>query len=129
MLTGSTITTLLPVSDVDRAARFYTETLGLKLNGTGDDGSVFLSTGRGDLIGLRPMPEGSRSERTALSFEVDDLEAEIKELESRGVTFADFDSDDLRTVHHIAHLGNERASWFHDSEGNVLCLHEVTGRA
>ncbi|MFT7869418.1 MULTISPECIES: hypothetical protein [Amycolatopsis] len=29
--------------------------------------------------------------------------------------------------HDHAQLGNERAAWFTDSGGNVLCLHEVMG--
>ncbi|WP_410637057.1 hypothetical protein [Amycolatopsis sp. lyj-346] len=46
-------------------------------------------------------------------------------LEDRGVRFQDFELEGLKTVDHIAQLGNERAAWFTDSEGNVLCLHEV----
>jgi hypothetical protein len=33
----------------------------------------------------------------------------------------------LKTVNHIAELGSERAAWFNDSEGNVLCLHQMLG--
>ncbi|WP_434781158.1 VOC family protein, partial [Amycolatopsis kentuckyensis] len=72
-------------------------------------------------------PEGAQSENTALSFEVGDLPAEVKTLENRGVQFQDFEMEGLKTVDHIAQLGNERAAWFTDSEGNVLCLHEVMG--
>ncbi|MBK1785294.1 VOC family protein [Prauserella cavernicola] len=126
MLTRSMITTLLPVTDVERASRFYAESLGLERTGASPDGSVYFNAGAGDVLALRPMPEGTQSEHTALSFEVDDLPAEIKELEGHGVEFTDIDSDELRTVDHIATLGDERAAWFHDSEGNVLCLHEVT---
>jgi hypothetical protein len=43
------------------------------------------------------------------------------------VRFQDFEMEGLKTVDHIAELGNERAAWFSDSEGNVLCLHEVMG--
>ncbi|PXY37182.1 glyoxalase [Prauserella coralliicola] len=125
MLTTSPVTTLLPVTDVERAGRFYAESLGLKRTGTGPDGSVYFAAGAGDVLALRPMPEGTQSEHTALSFEVTDLPTEIKELERHGVRFDDFDSDDLRTVDHIATMGDERAAWFHDTEGNVLCLHEV----
>ncbi|PXY31057.1 VOC family protein [Prauserella muralis] len=128
MLTTATITTLLPVTDVDRASQFYAESLGLKRTGTGSDGSVHFATGGGDMLALRPMPPGAQSEHTALSFEVPDLAAEIADLESRGVRFSDFDSDELRTVDHIANLGDELAAWFHDTEGNVLCLHQAVTR-
>jgi len=124
MLTESAITTMLPVTDAERAGRFYADSLGLRRTSTGEDGTVYFEAGAGS-IGLRPMPEGSQSENTELSFEVHDLVAEVKALESRGVRFQDFEMEGIKTVDHIAELGKERAAWFNDSEGNVLCLHEV----
>ncbi|MEV7093406.1 VOC family protein [Amycolatopsis sp. NPDC051045] len=124
MLTESTITTMLPVTDSARAGHFYTDSLGLTQTGRGEDGTLYFAAGAG-AIGLRPMPAGAQSENTALSFEVGDLPAEVRALEDRGVRFQDFETDGLKTVGHIAELGNERAAWFNDSEGNVLCLHEV----
>ncbi|MGW3963333.1 VOC family protein [Amycolatopsis sp. NPDC005003] len=126
MLTESTITTMLPVTDSERAGHFYADSLGLKQTGKGEDGTLYFSAA-GGAIGLRPMPEGSQSDNTALSFEVGDLPAEVKALEDRGVRFQDFEMEGLKTVDHIAQLGNERAAWFNDSEGNVLCLHEIMG--
>lgn len=126
MLTESTITTMLPVTDSERAGHFYADSLGLKQTGKGEDGTLYFGAGAGS-IGLRAMPAGAQSENTALSFEVTDLEGEIQALESRGVRFQDFELEGLKTVAHIAELGNERAAWFNDSEGNVLCLHQVLG--
>ncbi|MEV4144930.1 VOC family protein [Amycolatopsis sp. NPDC049691] len=126
MLTDSTITTMLPVTDSERAGHFYADSLGLQQTGKGEDGTLYFAAGAG-AIGLRPMPAGSQSENTALSFEVSDLPGEISALESHGVKFQDFEMEGLKTVDHIAELGNERAAWFTDSEGNVLCLHEILG--
>ena len=64
-----------------------------------------------------------------MSFEVDDLEAVVAELRSRGVAFEEYDVPGLTTVDAIAEVaGNypskggvgERAAWFRDSEGNLL---------
>jgi predicted enzyme related to lactoylglutathione lyase len=126
MLTESTITTMLPVTDSERAGHFYADSLGLKQTGQGEDGTLYFAAA-GGAIGLRPMPAGAQSENTALSFEVGDLPAEVKTLEDRGVRFQDFEMEGLKTVDHIAQMGKERAAWFNDSEGNVLCLHEVMG--
>ena len=30
----------------------------------------------------------------------------------------------LKTVEHVCVLGSEKAAWFQDPEGNILCLHE-----
>jgi predicted enzyme related to lactoylglutathione lyase len=126
MLTRSMTTTMLPVSDVDRASRFYGETLGLRARATGADGSRIFDAGNGDAIGLMPAEAGAQSGHTVLSFEVADVANEIRDLESRGVRFADYDLPDLKTVAHIAELGGEKAAWFSDSEGNILCIHQIT---
>ena len=48
----------------------------------------------------------------------------IAELEGRGVVFADYDLPGFKTVEHVCVLGSEKAAWFSDPEGNILCLHE-----
>ena len=59
-----------------------------------------------------------------MSFEVDDIGTEIGELEQRGVVFEDYDLPDLKTVDHVCVMGAEKAAWFKDPDGNVLCLHQ-----
>lgn len=124
MLTKSRMTTMLPVTDADRAGRFYGETLGLRELGVTGDGTRQFMVGEGDAIGLMVAEEGAQSGHTAVSFEVGDLEAEIRDLQGRGVVFEDYDLPGLKTVDHIATMGEERAAWFCDTEGNILCLHE-----
>lgn len=125
MLSSSPITAMLPVRDAQRASRFYSETLGLPKLPTGPDGTCFFEASQGSAIGLRPLPDARPSEHTVLSFEVSNIEAEVAELARRGVEFQDFSSGELRTVGHIATIGKDRAAWFADPEGNILCLHEV----
>jgi predicted enzyme related to lactoylglutathione lyase len=124
MLTKSAIVAMLPVQDADRAGHFYADALGLHETGTEPDGSRHFEVGGGNGIALRVLPDARPSDNTVLSFEVRDIAAEIGDLEKRGVRFLDYDSADLRTVDHIATLGNEKAAWFTDTEGNYLCLHQ-----
>src|SRR3979411_2214270 len=126
MLTKSSITTMLPVSDAERAGHFYADSLGLRQSGAGGDGTLYFEAGSGS-IGLRPMEGGAQRGDTALSFEVGDIQSEISDLEAKGVHFQDYDTEDFKTVGHIADMGSERAAWFSDTEGNVLCLHQVVG--
>ena len=125
MLTKAVTTTMLPVADVERASRFYADMLGLHLRTTAADGTPIFDAGNGDGIGLLQAEAGSQTEHTVLSFEVADITAEVRELEGRGVVFEDYDLPDFKTVNHIAAMGNERAAWFRDTEGNILCIHEV----
>ena len=59
-----------------------------------------------------------------VSFQVEGIEPAIAALEARGVTFADYDLPGFKTVGHVCVLGSEKAAWFQDSEGNILCMHE-----
>lgn len=117
------VTAILPVIDMGRARRFYEEQLGLPAVGEKPDGKFVYRCG-GTELALFPRPGGTKAEHTALSFRVGDIGAAIRELEGRGVKFADYDLPGLKTVEHVCVLGAEKAAWFQDPEGNILCLHE-----
>ena len=117
------VTAILPVIDMARARRFYEQQLGLEAGALKPDGKFVYHCG-GTKIALFPRPGGTKAEHTALSFRVTDIAASIRELAGRGVKFADYDLPGLKTVEHICVLGSEKAAWFQDPEGNILCLHE-----
>jgi len=81
----------LYVSNMDRAVRFYTETLGLKLAYRFDDHWAAVELGKGLTIGLHPasgqMPSG-RKGSMAIGLEVaGSIRDAVKTLESKGVRF------------------------------------------
>jgi catechol 2,3-dioxygenase-like lactoylglutathione lyase family enzyme len=125
-LTHRTVAMMLPVTDVDRARTFYTESLGLDYTGTNEEGGAMFALEGGSALVLLPRPDSRPSESTAMSFEVDDITSEIGDLEGRGVVFEDYDLPDLKTVDHVAVMGSEKAAWFKDPDGHVLCLHQQT---
>lgn len=125
-LTRRSVAMMMPVTDVDRSRTFYSESLGLECTGTNDEGSAIYALEGGSTLVLLPRPDSTPSESTALSFEVDDIHAEISDLKGRGVVFEDYDLPDFSTVDHVCVLGAEMAAWFKDPDGNVLCLHQDT---
>ena len=127
MLNRTLVTGMLPVKDLERARRFYEQQLGFEAGAARPDGKFAYRCG-GMEIALFPRAGGTKAEHTALSFKVDDLRAAIRELERRGVQFADYDLPGLKTIEHVCVLGAERAAWFQDPEGNILCLHEDIDR-
>ena len=122
-LSANQVTVMLPVRDLARAREFYERKLALPAGEEKPDGKVVYHCG-GTEIALFPRPDGTKAEHTALSFRVDDIRTAISEMEGRGVVFADYDLPGLRTVDHVCVLGSEKAAWFGDTEGNILCLHE-----
>ena len=123
LLNHSEVTCMLPVKDLARARRFYEEQLGLAPQGLRPDGK-FVYRVQGTVLALFPKPEGTQATHTALSFRVSRIEPAVAELAGRDVRFADYDLPGLKTVAHVCVLGSEKAAWFEDTEGNILCLHE-----
>ena len=123
MLANVSVTTMLPVIDMQRARSFYEDKLGLVPGGLKPDGKFCYSVG-GSTLALFPKPDGTKAEHTAISFKVPDIAASIAELKRAGVVFEDYDFPDFKTVNHVCVLGAEKAAWFKDTEGNFLCLHE-----
>jgi catechol 2,3-dioxygenase-like lactoylglutathione lyase family enzyme len=117
--------TTLPAEDLKRARSFYEEKLGLETE-TRDDmpEGLFVRAGKGSLIFLYQRGRAT-AENTAVTFEVDDLEGTVSELRSRGVQFEEYDFPGLKTVNSIAARDADKAAWFKDSEGNILCAHET----
>jgi catechol 2,3-dioxygenase-like lactoylglutathione lyase family enzyme len=123
MLSDASVTTMLPVQDMDRARAFYEGCLGFKPGGFKPDGKFVYRVG-GSTLALFPKPEGTKADHTAVSFRVSDINASIAQMERAGVKFEDYDFPGLKTVNHVCVLGAEKAAWFKDTEGNYLCIHE-----
>jgi catechol 2,3-dioxygenase-like lactoylglutathione lyase family enzyme len=120
MLTGFPLIPVIPASDIDRAKRFYRDTLGFEL--THDEGEDVRFESGGQVFTLYATPSGGQAAHTLAAWQVDDLAAEMAELRGRGVRFEEYDLPGLQTVEGVAATGGVRAAWFKDSEGNVLAV-------
>jgi hypothetical protein len=83
--------------------------------------------GRWPRRGVAPDCAFPGAGRCGVSFRVEDIREAVTVLETRGVDFAEYDLPGLKTVDHVCVLGSEKAVWFSDPEGNLLCLHEDLG--
>ena len=126
MLMDAPVTTMLPVKDLERARRFYEGSLGLRPGELKPDGKFTYECG-GTTLALFPKEGGTKADHTAVSFRVPDIAASITELKQAGVVFENYDFPGLKTVEHVCVLGAEKAAWFLDTEGNILCLHQDLG--
>ena len=108
------------VDDLDAARSFYGETLGLSIS-DGPMGvlSLDLPGDRSTLI--YPKPDFAPATYTILNFPVDDVEAAVDELSSRGVEFERYDGFD-QDEKGISHAGGPTIAWFKDPAGNVLAV-------
>lgn len=123
-LNTSSVSVMLPIGDAAAAQEFYTDQVGLPFQGTNSEGSLLFGLPGGSQLVLLPRPDQAPSPSTAVSFVVDDVEAEVAELKGRGLEFQDYDLPGLKTVDHVCVMASAKAAWFLDPHGNVLCLHQ-----
>jgi predicted enzyme related to lactoylglutathione lyase len=110
----------LPVVDMDRARKFYLETLGLKVM-QADMGGVMLQAGSG--TGLYLYQRGAtKADHTVAAFNVNNIEAEMSELKAKGIVFEEYDIPqmNIKTVNGLATADGAKIAWFKDTEGNIL---------
>jgi catechol 2,3-dioxygenase-like lactoylglutathione lyase family enzyme len=125
-LRNGRVATRLPARDLQRARAFYAEKLGLHPVEEREGGLRYVCAG-GEFALFESVGAAS-GDHTQMGWEVDDIDAVVAELRSRGVVFEEYDFPGLATVDGIATIeGNypskgtgERAAWFRDSEGNML---------
>jgi catechol 2,3-dioxygenase-like lactoylglutathione lyase family enzyme len=126
MLDQGKVAARLPAQDLARARAFYAEKLGLEPTEERPGGLLYRCAGCE--FGLFESTGASSGSHTQMGWEVDDIDATVAELRSRGVMFEEYDVPGLKTIDRIAVIegnypskgGGERAAWFKDSEGNVL---------
>ena len=127
MLARAHIAAIVPVSDLERAIEFYGATLGLELDVRRDDlpenREAEFRAGDGTLVVYESVGAG-QSRATVAAFRVDDLDAVVSELRGRGVAFQDYDLPDLKTEGGIAAIGDLRAAWARDPDGNIIAFEQ-----
>jgi predicted enzyme related to lactoylglutathione lyase len=123
MLENSKAYSGFAVPDIDQARQFYGETLGLKTSVL-EDGELLQL----DLAGDRPTlayikPDFTPATYTILNFPVEDIDAAVDELSSRGVSFERYDGfdQDEKGIDRSGPGGG--IAWFKDPAGNILAVH------
>lgn len=113
----------LPAQDMKRARIFYEQTLGLSAIERFPDGSVNYDAG-GTRITVFPSHARPSGDHSQVGFDVQDIRAVIKDLESKGVRFEDYDMPGFKTEGHLVNIAPYYCAWFKDSEGNSLAVWE-----
>ncbi|HEY8325338.1 MAG: VOC family protein [Ktedonobacterales bacterium] len=123
MLADCPIHTPLPVTDMERARRFYAERLGLLPEAELPDerDGLFYRCG-GSRFLLFPSKTPSSGDHSQMTWLTSDIEADVAALKAHGVIFEEYDLPGLKTVNSVAIIGESKGAWFKDSEGNLLAL-------
>ena len=119
MLSNRDAVANVAVKDLNIAAEFYRNTLGLKpVHQEGEEAITFQS-GRSAINVYRSDYAGT-NKATAVSWAVDNVEDEVKVLRDKGVRFEHYDMPGL-TRQGDVHVGDHmKLAWFKDPDGNIL---------
>jgi catechol 2,3-dioxygenase-like lactoylglutathione lyase family enzyme len=120
MLSNTPAFSSFAVDDLEAARSFYGDTLGLAIS-DGPMGvlSLDLPGNRSTLI--YPKPDFTPATYTILNFPVDDVEAAVDELSSRGVEFERYEGFE-QDEKGIARADGPDIAWFKDPAGNILSV-------
>ena len=126
MLNDSKVTANIPAADLDRARRFYADTLGLSPVSENPGGLIYATAG-GTYFFLYETQYAGQAGHTIAQWHVDDVADEVSQLKGKGLTFEHYDMPGVTWDGDVASLGDMgHAAWFTDSEGNIMCIDDMT---
>jgi catechol 2,3-dioxygenase-like lactoylglutathione lyase family enzyme len=112
------------VDDLDRARRFYGETLGLSLDVLDEEHGLMtlhLAGDRDTLVYL--SPDMTPPSYTILNFPVDDVDRAVDDLAARGVAFEQYGNEQMpQDEKGVMREGGPLIAWFKDPAGNTLSV-------
>ena len=124
MLGNADATPMIAVKDIDRAKKFYSETLGLDpVEEMG--GEVFMLKSGSTKFSVYRSEFAGTNKATALTFDVDDIDSEVRDLKDKGISFEHYDLDGLTADGDIYRAEGMKTAWFKDPDGNILSLLEA----
>ena len=94
MLEDKDAVATIAVKDLEVACDFYEDTLGLTQVASEGEDLIMFESGSSTLNVYRSRYAGT-NQATAVTWVVDDVEAVVKELKARGVTFEHYDMPDM----------------------------------
>jgi catechol 2,3-dioxygenase-like lactoylglutathione lyase family enzyme len=120
MLTNNNAISFVATRDASAARSFYEGTLGLRLVADEHFALVFDVNGR--MLRIAKIDMLTPAAHTVLGWEVEDIDAAVKELRARGVAFLRFENMPQDALGIWTSPSRARVAWFKDPDGNNLSL-------
>lgn len=111
----------IAVKNLKAARKFYEGKLGFKVVHTEGDQAVTFKSGNSQVLLYQSQFAGT-NEATAAMWMVGDVEALVKDLKAKGVTFEHYDFPGMTRKGDVHVAGRLRNAWFKDPDGNTLAL-------
>jgi catechol 2,3-dioxygenase-like lactoylglutathione lyase family enzyme len=120
MLASKNLVGFVLTRDYDKARAFYEGKLGFEFVSV-DQYALVMKAGRSK-IRIGKLPDFTPAQHTVLGWEVDDIEAIVSWLKSRGVVFEKYPFIQDPELGIWTAYNGDKVAWFKDSDGNVLSV-------
>ncbi|APV43456.1 glyoxalase/bleomycin resistance/dioxygenase family protein [Dehalogenimonas formicexedens] len=131
MLSDKMAYAVLPAVDLKRARKFWEDTIGLKVMLDEPAQGMMVMAGEGSMFYVYQRG-ATKADHTVLEFKVDNIDAEMRDLRSKGVKFEEYDipAMGIKTVNGVATMDSgdnmSKGAWFKDTEGNIIALDQMS---
>lgn len=125
MLSTALVTPTIGVKDIEKAKAFYGGVLGLQVVAETPHLMLYQS-GANSKLQIYQTEFAGTNKATSATWQVGDIATEVEGLEAAGIKFEQYDAPGLTRDGAIHIYGDsiEKAAWFKDPDGNILCLHQ-----
>jgi catechol 2,3-dioxygenase-like lactoylglutathione lyase family enzyme len=120
MLNDRDAVATVAVKNLERAKKFYEQTLGLTKMMENEEVLAFKS-GASTLFVYRSQYAGT-NKATAVTWVANEVEDIVKTLKGRGVSFEHYDLPNMTRQGDLYVAGTMKAAWFKDPDGNIFSL-------
>jgi catechol 2,3-dioxygenase-like lactoylglutathione lyase family enzyme len=120
MLGSADLVAFVPSYDLARSRAFYEGVLGLTV--LEENPIALVVDANGTILRITAVADFTPHPFTTLGWEVPDIEAAVRGLVGRGVTFQRFDGMEQDDLGIWQTPGPARVAWFQDPDGNLLSV-------
>lgn len=119
MLQDADALATIAVKDLDRARKFYEETLSFSRTGADEPGVAGYRSGKSSFLVYQSELAGT-NQATAATWVVPDAEPVVATLREKGVRFEHYDLPGLTRQGDLHVNGTFKGAWLKDPDGNIL---------
>ncbi len=124
MLSDAPVAAFLPVTDLERARKFYEGVLGLAGSETPE--GIMYQSGQGTMLSIYVRGAPTKADHSVAGWRVEDAVATVTALGTAGVVFEQYDMPGIKTDERgIAEIDDAKGAWFKDPDGNILAVFEM----
>ena len=110
----------IAVKNLERAKKFYEDTLGLTQIGSEVQEAITLKSGN-SVINVYQSQYAGTNKATAVTWVVgQDVEAFVQQLKAKGIAFEHYDMPGVTRNGDVHVAEDMKVAWFKDPDGNIL---------